>query len=187
MRVLLYKCTPITRTPLYANRQSAGRSTLRSTGAENFHLSNWHSHQISPSHSSISSTNGRFSLTPTRPQTKRLDYTHPLYKPCHFPTSKSELSAIAASGKQATSRVSFSNPELRVVRVHRKADLPTISDKTSTSQENSVSCYAVYESYVRAPQASTQSDPLLLPAASASTMYTSEPCDGYGSIIIKQS
>ena len=141
------------------NRQSAART--RSTEIVQLPYLR-RARQLSPSHSSTS-TIGHFSLTPTIPQTKQLVFTHPLHHATpHFPTSKSELSALIASGKQATRRVSFSNPELAAYGCKTKADLPTISDEANVGQGDGVSCYPVCESYVHAPQAATQSDPLLL-------------------------
>ena len=149
----------------FPNRQQSTDST-RST--EIVQLPNLHhARQLSPaSHCSTCSTIGHSSPIPTRPHTKRLAvYTHPIHH--HFPTSKSELSALVASGKQATRRVSFSNPELAAYRCKTKADLPTISDEANVGQGNRVSCYPVCESYVHAPQAATQSDPLLLCASNS--------------------
>jgi hypothetical protein len=144
-------------------RHSRQQSAASTRSTEIVQLPNLHrARQLSPaSHCSTCSTIGHSSPIPTRLQTKRLGvYTHPVHHA--IPTSKSELSALMASGKQATRRVCFSNPELAAYGCKTKADLPTVLDEANVGQGNGVSCHPVSQSYVHAPQAATQSDPLLL-------------------------
>ena len=136
-----------------SNRQPTTRS--RSVESVNF-LSVTAPH-LSPSHSSLSTIQCH-SLSPTPPNDQEISYSNPLQ--FHLPTSKSDLSAILASGKQAVKRVSRSDTELSANRLQRKA--PSGSGKEQTGD---ISCRAVCETLAGEPQA-TRSDPHLLSTAS---------------------
>lgn len=156
----------------WLNRQSA----VRPRNPENVPLDRiFHPHQLSPSHSSTCSTVGHFPTpTPTTVQSKK-----PHTNQFPFPISKSNLSVVLGSGRMATARTSFSNPELAAARLYRKLNRPTVnldeSVTSQTSQWESICRHPLCESARAHPPSATQSDPFLL-----STSTTTTPADSPG-------
>ena len=145
---------------------------MRPRSPESVPLEIFHPRQLSPSHSSTCSTVGHLPTpTPTMVQSKR---PHTNWFPP--PISKSSLSVVLGSGRMATARTSFSNPELAAIRLYRKLNPPAInldeSVTSQTSQWERIFRHPICESARAHPPSATQSDPFLL-----STSTTTAPAD----------